>query len=123
MPAPEASREAPMLEGMIEVKAGVIPPGLVSNPFAIGVNVGSFGMASLVAETVRGRGRRMSCPRRCGPVRRNVSPAYAGLAPRKSRERKHQQHCNKSDQFLHRSLRFMTLAFHLQENKTGQDEN
>jgi len=45
----EAAGEAAMLEGTIEVVASVISSGVVSNPFAVVVDVGSFWVAWLVA--------------------------------------------------------------------------
>src|SRR5258708_3836958 len=56
--AAEASGEAAMLSGMIDVEAGVIAPGVVPDPFAVVVDVRSFGVAFAVAIALgRGSGR------------------------------------------------------------------
>ena len=46
--ASEAAGEASMFEGAVEVVASVIPPGVVSNPLAVVVNVRGFGVAGLI---------------------------------------------------------------------------
>jgi hypothetical protein len=48
--AAEAAVEAAMLPGMIEVKTYVVAAVVVSNPFAVVVDVGGFGMALTVVE-------------------------------------------------------------------------
>jgi len=47
---PEPARETPVLKGMIEVEASITPAGIVSDPPAIGVNVGRVGMPRFVAK-------------------------------------------------------------------------
>jgi hypothetical protein len=56
MAASEAAGEASMFEGTVEVVASVIPPGVVSNPLAVVVNVRSFGVAGLITIGSSGRG-------------------------------------------------------------------
>ncbi len=68
MPAAEAAGEASMLPGMIEVIVNVIPAGIVADPLAVGMNVGSIGMPHLVVEVLAARGNRMRSARRSGTV-------------------------------------------------------
>ena len=49
MAATEAAGEAAVLPGMIEVKAGIVAPGVVAHPRAVVVNVRSIGMAFAIA--------------------------------------------------------------------------
>ena len=46
--AAEAAVEMAMLPGMIDVVVGIIAAGIVADPFAISVHVGSFGVSRLV---------------------------------------------------------------------------
>ena len=48
--AAKPARKAPVLPGMIEVVVGVIAAGIISNPFAIGMNVRGIGMPFRVAK-------------------------------------------------------------------------
>lgn len=58
--AANSAREAPMLPRVIEVVAGVPGTGIVSDPFAVGVNVRGIGVPGRVVEMLRlSRGSRM----------------------------------------------------------------
>jgi hypothetical protein len=86
MTAAESAGEAPMLPWMIDVVVGIVTAGIVSDPFIVRVNVGSFGMSRLVRKpavfwsgrllvpgrALRSRGSRTVC--------RNVSAANAATA-------------------------------------------
>ena len=48
MAAAEAAGEVPVFPWMIEVVMRIVAPGIVPNPFIVGMNVGCFGMALLV---------------------------------------------------------------------------
>jgi hypothetical protein len=71
-----------VLPGMIEMKAGIIVPALVANPFAVVVYVRGIGMSLTVAK------RAVTCfwgacraPRTFGTVLRNESVADIGVSP------------------------------------------
>lgn len=70
MAAAEAASKVAVLPGMVEVVVDIVMAGIVTDPFAVGVNVRHVGMASLVVE-MRGLRRWMRCARRLG--------AWAGM--------------------------------------------
>ncbi len=90
--AAEAAGEAAMLPGVIEVEAGIIASGVVSNPLAVVVDVRGLGMAFFIATSRSGR-RAM---RRRWTVLGNISAANgmttASVATvlRQGGERQHQ---------------------------------
>jgi len=53
--ATEAAGETAMLPGVIEVEAGIIASGVVSNPLAVVVDVRGLGMAFFIATSRSGR--------------------------------------------------------------------
>ena len=105
--ATETAGKVSMFPGMIDVVVSIIGAGVVSDPFAIRVNVGSVWVPGLVTISVRAwcwrrapyfsRGRTMS---------RNVAPAANTMRAmlRKRRDRNPQQHCKKTDKLLQFSL-------------------
>jgi hypothetical protein len=50
MVRPEAAAEMSMLPGMVEVKTGVVPPSIVSDPVPILMYVRCLGMTRLIGE-------------------------------------------------------------------------
>jgi hypothetical protein len=50
MPTTEAAREASMFPGMFHMVVGIVPPGIMSNPVTVCVNVRSFRMARPVGK-------------------------------------------------------------------------
>jgi len=50
MAAAEAAFEAAVLPGMVEMEAGIVSSGVVAHPLAVAMDVGSLGMAFLIAE-------------------------------------------------------------------------
>jgi hypothetical protein len=98
VPAAESAGEVAVLPGMIEVIVGIAAAGVVADPFVVGVNVGSVGMSSFVAEmAVVLRWMRCAYGRRT--VSGNVSSAFMAL--RERRERKQKAQHEKSDDSLH----------------------
>ena len=61
-----------MLPGMIEVIVGITPASFVADPFAVGVNVRSIWMSTLVNVVFR---RRVWRSYRCGTVSGRMSTA------------------------------------------------
>src|SRR5262249_50345622 len=118
--------EASVFEGMIEVKARIVAPGIVTDPFVIGVDVRRFGMSSLVGKRVcrRRRGRGTAGLFRSsgrGTVGRNVSAAHAfhgtlgssavfSTALSKGGKAAYRSDCYKDNGFLHVLLLESTLA-------------
>jgi len=74
--AAESAGEVAVLPGMIEVVVNVIAAGVVSDPFAVGVDVGSIGMPLFVVEVTI-----LLCwmrfPHRSGAMSGNVSSSTA----------------------------------------------
>ncbi len=91
----EAAGKMSMCPGLIDVVVGIVTAGIMADPFIVGVNVGSFRMASLVRGKCPGRllssGRLLSPRRllspgrlsssRCGTMRGNMSAAAPRLPP------------------------------------------
>jgi hypothetical protein len=48
---PETTREASVLKGMIDMIAGIIPSGIVSDPLVIGMDVGCFRVSGLIRKS------------------------------------------------------------------------
>lgn len=71
MATAEAAGEVSMLPGMIEMIVDVGPAGVVADPLAVVMNVGSIGMPRLVVEMLGGL-RRMRRARRSWTMRRDV---------------------------------------------------
>jgi hypothetical protein len=112
----EAAGKPPMLKGMVQVKAMIVPPGIMTYPRAVRVNVWSLRMFFAIAEPAVNSGflSRLWCsavfrPRGRGAMRRNVSaadrtlfgPALLLFGPallRKRGNRQHQKHRKNSDQ-------------------------
>lgn len=96
MAAAEAAGEVPMLPGMIEMIVNVAPAGVVADPFAVVMNVGSIGMPRLVVE-MRGGLHRMRRARRSGTMRRDVCNSTTNTMNSsvlsKGRERKQNAEC------------------------------
>jgi hypothetical protein len=76
--AAEAAGETSVLPRMIEMIVGVVGAAVMADPFAIGMDVRSVGMAGLVVEVRRCRDR-MSNRRRTGPVLRDVPGTAADV--------------------------------------------
>ena len=91
MAAAEAAGEVSVLKGMIEMIVNVAAAGVVANPLAVVMDVGSVGMPRFVVE-MRGRLRRMRRARRSGTVLGNVGSPATNTVNRsvlsKRRERK-----------------------------------
>src|SRR5450432_3640098 len=51
MAAPEPSAEPPVFPGMVEMIVRITATGIVSDPFAIRVHMGSVGVSVLIAES------------------------------------------------------------------------
>ena len=103
MPAAEPSGEAAVFPGMIEVVVSVAAPGVVADPFAVGMNVRRVGMSALVVEVTVLRGGMRSAHRRgtvVGGVR-GVFTTGTAMMLGKNYERKQEANCNQSDQFFH----------------------
>ena len=108
MAATEAARKVPMLPGVIEMIVNVAAAGVVSDPFAVVMDVGSVGMPRFVVEVRRGL-RRMRRASRSGTVRRDVGNPTTNTVNRsvlsKGREREQNARRQQSDQlFLHQFL-------------------
>ena len=98
--AAEASGEVAVFPGMVETHAGIVAAGLVADPFAVGVDVGSVGVSGLVVE-VRGCWGRVRCWSRT--VGRDVSGAAADGSAMLGRSHyaEQQAECEKCDSFSH----------------------
>lgn len=116
--AANSARKVAMLPGVIEVVVGITRAGVVTNPFAIGVNVRRIGVPGRVAKMTFFRSRRrmrlnmrlgramggdMSC--RCAPV----FFTFALTMLRPSRNGNNQQYHKNSTEPFHASL---LKAFH-----------
>lgn len=86
----EASREPSMLEGMVQMEAGIVPPIIMTHPLAICVNVGGLRVPLAIAEAVVFNGtvgavrrfRAMLLPGGRRAMTRNVSTAHTMFLPR-----------------------------------------
>ena len=74
--AAEAAGKAAVLPGMIEVKTRVIAALIVTNPFAVRMDMGSIGVARTIVERLFGLGRARCAVKRFWAVVRNKSPAH-----------------------------------------------
>jgi hypothetical protein len=87
----EGAGEVSMLPGMIEMIVDVGPAGVVADPLAVVMNVGSIGMPRLVVEMLGGL-RRMRRARRSWTMRRDVGRPTPNIVSSsvltKGRERK-----------------------------------
>lgn len=50
VPGSESTRKVPMLPRTVQVEPGVVRPGIVSDPFISGVDMGRFGVLRLIGE-------------------------------------------------------------------------
>jgi len=69
MARPETSRESAVLKRVIDTIAGIIPPGIMSDPLVIGVDVGRVGVSRPIRKTPavrRGGSLRLRGPLRAG---------------------------------------------------------
>jgi hypothetical protein len=116
MPAADASREASMLPGTVEVIPGIVAAGIVPDPAVVGMDVRNIRMPGLIAKiarraalrgattwTSRSRGRAM-----CGNVpTAHMTPATlpaTGFPLGQSRNRKDQQQSKKPGKRFHVGL-------------------
>ena len=94
----DTAGEASVFPGMIDMVVGIVTAGFMTDPFIVGVNVGSFRMSRLVREStvflagrLLGPGRlfsarrllssgRLLSPRRRGTMSRNMSAANVTTA-------------------------------------------
>jgi len=111
--AAEAAVEAAMLPGMIDVVVRVIAAGIVADPFAIGVDVGSVGVAVLVVKSLWLRGGVLLRPGGRGAVSGNVSAsdavtataALTAMLPGESESGTNKNKSKNTDKLFHASLR------------------
>ena len=81
MAGTEPAREPPVLKRMIEVIVGIIAAGIVSDPPAVGVNVGRIWMPRLVAKVANSsvmRSRALS--RRSASLAASPSRPFRGVS-------------------------------------------
>ena len=78
----DTAGEASVLPGMIDVVVGIVTAGFMSNPFIVGVNVGSFRMSLLVREPAVFLGGRLLGPGRLFSARRRLGSGRL-LSPRR----------------------------------------
>jgi hypothetical protein len=106
MVGPEAATEMAVLPGMVEVKTGIGPSGVVSDPVSILVYVRCLGMTRLIGEvTVLFDG--VGIAFRLWAARRRRMHLTAAMALivfamlRERQETKHKGNCEKSQTSLH----------------------
>lgn len=110
--AAKAARKAAVLPRMIEVIVGIAATGVMANPFVVGVDVGSVGMARFVGEVwMFGRGARIVM-NGSWPVGRNVTTANAArrmlrrrrFAVSHNSDKQRKRNCEESRDGFHSSL-------------------
>jgi hypothetical protein len=110
--AAKTARKAAVLPRMIEVIVGIAATGVMANPFVVGVDVGSVGMARFVGEVwMFGRGARIVM-NGSWPVGRNVTTANAArrmlrrrrFAVSHNSDKQRKRNCEESRDGFHSSL-------------------
>lgn len=110
----EAAGEVAMLPRLIKMVVGIVGARIVADPFAVGVNVRSFGVAGFVGIVgLFGRGLTRRSLHGRGTFFRNIAVAdVLGLRSgmlafflRESRKRTEQEHCKNCEKRFHACLR------------------
>ena len=117
----ESGGEMAVLPRVVDVVVGIVWAGIVAYPCTVGVDVGSAGMAGLIAEGVAGRRQGWSVTGRwgvgrCGTVRgrrrRVASPAWVASAfwlLGQCCKREKQERGDQHEALLHTHLHFATI--------------